>query len=39
MAKAKKTTKKPVIKAAGDPPVCPTGQYWNGTRCVDNVGK
>jgi len=39
---AKKTTtnkpKEPIVKPAGDPPVCPNGYYWNGSMCVKNVG-
>lgn len=41
MAKTKKVKEKVVkqpLYTDGDPPVCPTGYYWNGTRCVKNVG-
>jgi hypothetical protein len=40
MAKTKKVKEvvKQPIHTDGDPPVCPSGYYWNGTRCVKNVG-
>ncbi len=27
-----------VNQQSGTTPVCPVGEYWNGTSCVDNVG-
>lgn len=40
MAKQKKVKEKQIVKKPleNPKPDCGTGYYWNGTRCVKNVG-
>lgn len=39
MAKQKKVKEKVVVKPLQDPKQdCPKGYYWNGTKCVLDVG-